>query len=278
MHTHGSVPAFLSQVAHLVSDLPHATYLAETPQQIFYALLLRATCHAVQGRGEQRVARTLRTLRSGRVEAWFGSPRTWSPWLQAGLPVPETLRTVLLGAAPVTRPFLRRLLDVLPPRTTAHCIYRLTEVGPVCPVDAAHNAHWTGSGDLVGPPLTDVEVRVTDAGVVEVRSPSLAPRALRGRALGPWLDTGDLRSLEPAGLSLHRPHRGLPGAHLPGRPGARRRRSALRGAGGRSRRQRWTAFTRRSDGGASTRWRDDRSIPSPHVHRRATATTWPSSG
>jgi acyl-CoA synthetase (AMP-forming)/AMP-acid ligase II len=202
VHTHGNVPVFLDHVGAVVADLPHGSYLAETPQQIFYALLLDATCHVVHGVGEARMRATLELLSTGRIEAWFGSPWTWVRWLERGLPVPDGLRSVLLGSAPVTRPFLRRLLDAVPSDATVRCLYGLSEAGPVCAVDGPQKVGWTGEGDLVGRPLPGVDLRLTDDGDVLVRTDALAARYLGHGPVGPWLDTGDLGVLTDDGLAL----------------------------------------------------------------------------
>jgi acyl-CoA synthetase (AMP-forming)/AMP-acid ligase II len=196
VHTHGTLAAFLGNVARLVEGLDVGSYLAETPQQLFYALLLDATCHVVRGQGEARLGRTLAVLSSGEVRAWFGGPWTWVRWLERGLPVPPTLRTVLLGSAPVTRPFLRRLLAVLPPDADVRCVYGLTETGPVCVADGREKAAREVEGDWVGRPLQGIEVRVRDE--IEVRSAS-CPASL---APGGWLPTGDLGRLGAEGVVL----------------------------------------------------------------------------
>ncbi len=198
VHTHGSLPHFLRHVAGVVEDLPHATYLAETPQQIFYALLLGATCHLVRGRGEKRVQRTLALLEREPIEAWFGSPWTWQTWLSAGRPVPAGLRTVLLGSAPVTQPFLVRLLAALPDACAVRCIYGLTEIGPAAVVDAADKVAWRGDGDLVGAPIAGVVASIDDGEIV-LRSPSLAAY---GSGRLEVLRTGDLGALVDGRLVL----------------------------------------------------------------------------
>lgn len=207
VHTHGNLQAFLDGVEHVAAGLPMDSYLAETPQQIFYAMLRQSTCHLVLGQGEARLRRTLALLASGRVEAWFGSPWTWVRWLDEGRPVPPGLRAVMLGSAPVTRPFLRRLLAALPEQTAVRCLYGLTELGPACLVDAATKRDWEGEGDLVGHPLPGVTIEIREpdaagAGDVWLRSPALAQGYLGEPPLHGVLDTGDLGASTPAGLAL----------------------------------------------------------------------------
>ena len=203
IHTHGNLGHFLAHVKAVVDGLPVSTYLAETPQQIFYALLMRSTCYLVkgQGQGEERLGRTLALLGERPVEAWFGSPWTWQAWLDRGLPAPEGLRTLIFGSAPVSRPFLRRLTDFLPETVTVRCVYGLTEVGPACWIDGREKAHSAAGGDPVGRPLPAVTLRI-EAGEVQVSSPSLAARYMGEGDIGPWLTTGDLGRLDAGGLTL----------------------------------------------------------------------------
>ncbi len=191
-HSHASLAAFLGGVGALVEGLDVRSYLAETPQQIFYALLLDATCHVVRGTGERRLKRTLDLMASGRVGAWFGGPWTWVRWLDAGLPVPRELRTVLLGSAPVTRPFLGRLLRALPASADVRCVYGLTECGPVCVADGREKVDRDGAGDWVGRPLPGVALSLVDE-EVHVRSPGTAPSR---RGPDGAVATGDLGRLD----------------------------------------------------------------------------------
>ena len=48
------MPHWQPPVRGVVADLDLRSYLAETPQQIFYALLLGVTCHLVPGTGVVR--------------------------------------------------------------------------------------------------------------------------------------------------------------------------------------------------------------------------------
>ncbi|MCB9743638.1 MAG: acyl--CoA ligase [Alphaproteobacteria bacterium] len=197
-HTHGSLPGFLAHVRAVAEGLPAESYLAETPQQIFYALLMRSTCYLVTGQGEQRVQRTLKLLQERPIQAWFGSPWTWQRWLARDLPLPQGLRSVLLGSAPVSRPFLRRLLARLGEDVTLRCVYGLTELGPACLIDGREKAALEGEGDPMGAPVAGVELRIWE-GEVQLRAASAAPASLRPDG---WLETGDLGALVDGQLWL----------------------------------------------------------------------------
>lgn len=95
-----------------------------------------------------------------------------------GTKFPPTLRTVLLGGAPVTASFLRRLQARLDPSTRVVALYGMTEAGPVCVATAGEKLAFRGEGDYVGAPLGKVSVDVLDpdpsgVGEVVVSGPSL---------------------------------------------------------------------------------------------------------
>jgi acyl-CoA synthetase (AMP-forming)/AMP-acid ligase II len=201
VHTHGSLAAFLGNVRVAVGGLGFASYVAETPPQLFYGLALGAVCHVAGGRGEGRVRRLWRLMEAGAAEAWFGGPWLWTRWLREGRVPPAGLRALVLGSAPVTAAFLRTLLAVAPAELRVLCLYGLTEAGPVATVDGREKAAWDGEGDLAGRVVPGLQVAVVD-GEVRVAGDAVAPRYLGGPATGPWLATGDLGRLGPDSLVL----------------------------------------------------------------------------
>jgi len=201
VHTHGSLAALLGNVRTTVSGLGFASYVAETPPQLFYGLELGAVCHVARGRGEERVRRLWRLMETGDAEAWFGGPWRWARWLREGRVPPAGLRALVLGSAPVTTAFLRTLLDAAPAELRVLCLYGLTEAGPVASIDGREKAAWGGEGDLAGRVIPGLQVSVAD-GEVCVAGDAVAPRYLGGPATSPWLATGDLGRLGPDGLVL----------------------------------------------------------------------------
>lgn len=194
VHSHATLPAFLDGVRRVAEGLDLSCYLAELPQQIFYALMLRATCVLARGQGERRAKRVAQILQNQPITAWFGAPWTWTERLRQDTPLPRSLRAVILGSAPATRPFLHKLLDRMPPEVVVRCVYGLTEAGPVCMADAREKVARVGPGDWVGRPLDGVTVETPDRRVL-VRSAAVA-RYLEGPPTRPWLDTGDLGILD----------------------------------------------------------------------------------
>jgi acyl-CoA synthetase (AMP-forming)/AMP-acid ligase II len=114
--------------------------------------------------------------------------------------LPSSLRQVLLGAAPVLPPLLRRATALLPD-VEFLAVYGMTEILPVAVTTAAEKLAHAGPGDLLGTPLPGVGVRVDERGELHVTGPNLA----RGYLGGPDLTehaTGDLARLSAGRIVL----------------------------------------------------------------------------
>ena len=182
--SHGAVGDYISNISSAISGLACERFVADTPQQVLYALRLGKTAHVTKGRKQKRARIVMGLLREAAVDAYFGSPYVWMEMrAQAGPspePLPDSMKTVLLGGAPVTPDFLALLRAWLPDRTHVMVLYGMTEVGPVCVVRAEDKLRYEGEGDLVGKPLPGVRIEIDPipgaeegVGEVVVHSPSL---------------------------------------------------------------------------------------------------------
>jgi len=114
--------------------------------------------------------------------------------MRRGRKVPSSVRSLMIGAAPVRAPFLAQLATVLPLHTVAWCVYGTTEVLPVACVSLAEKVAYAGVGDLVGRVLPGLTVRIDEHGQLCVRG----DRMFSGYAGEPPVSehaTGDLASL-----------------------------------------------------------------------------------
>ncbi|MBD9699963.1 acyl--CoA ligase [Flavimobilis sp. GY10621] len=82
--------------------------------------------------------------------------------VEAGTVPARTAATVLVGGAPVTRALLERATRLVP-TTRWVGIYGMTECLPVASVEAATKLAHTGDGDLVGTPVSTVDVQILSA-------------------------------------------------------------------------------------------------------------------
>jgi len=204
---HAALGDYIANISSVVQGLSLERFLADTPQQMLYALRLGKTAWISRGRKRKRARTVLGRIREGAVDAYFGSPYVWMEMMSlaggTGVRLPSSLRTVLLGVAPVTAEFLERLLDWLHPDTEVFVLYGMTEVGPVCAVNARDKIAYRGEGDLVGLPLGSVRLSIEDRGAgagpgeVVVHSGSLYTGYLEqpARPASEGLHTGDLGRL-----------------------------------------------------------------------------------
>ncbi len=205
--THGALDSYLSNIQTVITDARVERFLADTPQQVLYALRLGRTAFTTKGRKRRRAKLVHRLVTEGRVDAYFGSPYIWVEMMAmtgpGRAPLPPTLKTVLLGSAPVTADFLRQLRQWLHADTQVLSIYGLTEAGPVCVGHVHEKLAWQGDGDLVGSPLPGVRVDIDapgeapggdTVGEVVVHSPALYAGYLEQSPRPPdeGLRTGDL--------------------------------------------------------------------------------------
>jgi acyl-CoA synthetase (AMP-forming)/AMP-acid ligase II len=109
---------------------------------------------------------------------------------------PDTLRGVLLGAAPVVPALLRRI-RVAAPTAEVLSIYGMTEAAPLAVATAEEKLTYPGPGDLLGTPLDGVHIDVVDD-VLVVRAPHVCPHYLGEPPLSE-LHTGDLGRVDPDG-------------------------------------------------------------------------------
>jgi acyl-CoA synthetase (AMP-forming)/AMP-acid ligase II len=205
--SHQALDAYFTNLSHLIgahSEGPVRAIMADTPAQVFHALRYGATAYLAKGAPSRRARRFLRLIRQRKVDAYFGSPYIWKEMMRLEaaqrLPLPDSLRLVLLGSSPVTRTFLADLTGWAHPSTRIVCLYGLTEAGPVSVVSARDKLAFDEAGDLVGEPIANVTVSLSPAkaddqhGEIVVGGPSLYTGYLGRpeRADGEGLRTGDI--------------------------------------------------------------------------------------
>ncbi|MEP6620578.1 MAG: class I adenylate-forming enzyme family protein [bacterium] len=118
-----------------------------------------------------------------------------------GRRLPDSVRQVLIGAAPVHATFMDRFRDILPSGATAWCVYGMSEMLPVSSIELSEKLSFEGAGDVVGRPVAGVHVRVTADGELAVRGRNLFTGYLGGPAVEEHL-TGDLARLDDGRIVL----------------------------------------------------------------------------
>lgn len=163
-----------------------------------------------------RLARELGPV-AGKEDSYDGAthlflvPSQLAPILDAvedgSVRLPGTLRTVMLGAAPVLAPFLKRATALLP-GVEFKLIYGMTELLPIAVADGREKlafasgaeAEFTspdgsGEGDFLGEPLPAVGIRVGEDHELYARGPNMCHGYLGEEAMIEHA-TGDLVRLD----------------------------------------------------------------------------------
>jgi acyl-CoA synthetase (AMP-forming)/AMP-acid ligase II len=114
--------------------------------------------------------------------------------------LPRSLRTLLLGSAPVPPAVLRRAVAAAGRETEVLSVYAMTEMLPVAIADSGEKfEHWASAqGDLLGAPVPGIEARVAEDGELLLRGPNRCVGYLGEPPLD-WLATGDLVRLDDRG-------------------------------------------------------------------------------
>ena len=164
---------------------------------------LLAGAHAVLPRhGRFSPARVLRDLERFGATHTFGLSTEYlelaDHCARHGRRLPEALRQILLGGAPIHGAMLERLQPVLAPSTAAWCVYGMTEMLPVARVSLGEKLAYSGAGDLVGTPFPGVSVSLADDGELLVRGPNQCTGYLDKRRDGGH-PTGDLARIDGSG-------------------------------------------------------------------------------
>lgn len=123
------------------------------------------------------VKRFIRELKRRRVTHFFGVAAELQEIVDYLCPrkqtLPQSLREIWIGAAPVHAAFLQEVQTILARDTQVWCVYGMTEILPVARVSLAEKLRYEGDGDLVGECVPGVSARVSMDGELIVRGPNL---------------------------------------------------------------------------------------------------------
>jgi acyl-CoA synthetase (AMP-forming)/AMP-acid ligase II len=196
VHSPAGLAATLAMAAGLV-ELGRGDRVLGTGLHLIGPALLAGAAVVVPPSGGRVEALATATRRLGVSHVTLPLHRAlaWSAAGGAG----SSLRHLWLGSAPVRNQGLRVLAARLP-NVKLVAAYGMTEHLLVSTIDAADRlAHDERDGDLVGPQVDGVRIRVTEDGDIHVSGPALALGYLGEPMPAPELPTGDLGRLDATG-------------------------------------------------------------------------------
>ncbi len=142
-----------------------------------------------------------------KVTTIMGPPSDFVPMIEhceaTKTQFPDSMQHLLLGSAPVTRRFLRRLCDVLPTHTRITCLYGMTENLVVATIDGRFKMDYDCEGDLLGKPAKGVEIKILDDEIL-IKSNQLFSRYFHLKSRNELHDTGDLGVFDKNNLLILR--------------------------------------------------------------------------
>ncbi|MBP6904517.1 MAG: acyl--CoA ligase [Candidatus Pacebacteria bacterium] len=112
--------------------------------------------------------------------------------------LPESLRTVLFGSAPVTKGFLSRFKTITPEQVKVFGVYGATEMLIISTVLMEDKLAYTGDGDFLGTPLPAVKVQISDEHEMLIAGPQMYTHYL-GDSKAEFFFSGDLGTVNENG-------------------------------------------------------------------------------
>ncbi len=144
---------------------------------------------------------------ANKVTTIMGPPSDFVPMIehceQTKTQFPDSMQHLLLGSAPVTRRFLRRLSDVLPAHTRITCLYGMTENLLVATIDGRFKMDYDCEGDLLGKPAEGVEIKIISDEIL-IKSNQLFSRYFHLKSRNEFHETGDLGVFDKNNLLILR--------------------------------------------------------------------------
>jgi acyl-CoA synthetase (AMP-forming)/AMP-acid ligase II len=201
VHSFAGLEESVQHVARMLGDPERLRIATHLPHYMMLSLSMGMPVFAWKQKWP--AAKKLRFIEQNGITNLFGPPSDYVPMIAAlekeGRRFPDSLRWILLGAAPVYPSFLRRLRNVLPPHTRVVCIYGMTENLVVATAELDEKLDFAEPGDLLGRPVDGVEVRIADDGELLLRSGQCYTRYFHESERPPWHATGDLARLRSDG-------------------------------------------------------------------------------
>lgn len=199
VHTAGSLAMSLTLISEQLGLHPEDRVYSDQLHMLVPALIAGATSTIPRhGFAARRVLRDLHRCRATHV---YWAAAQAERVVRAARPLPDSLRLILLGSAPVPSSFLRRFRRALPPAARVYAAYALTEMLPVSWVEMSEKLAYVGPGDLVGAPCRGVEIRIAPDGEVVLKGANLCAGYLGCPPLAE-VATGDIGFLSEGRLVL----------------------------------------------------------------------------
>lgn len=136
----------------------------------------------------------------------FGPPGELLPLIDYckgnGQYLPRSIRHIYLGSAPVYRGFLKKMISIAPKTVSITCIYGMTEILPIAMVDGRLKASHRTTGDLLGKPMDNINIKLANDGELIVSGPHMCEKYLGKTGILSEVQTGDIVKIEKGNIVM----------------------------------------------------------------------------
>jgi acyl-CoA synthetase (AMP-forming)/AMP-acid ligase II len=202
LHSTGAITASILQIARLLEGSQNKRIATHLP---YFAIIgLNAGVEAFLWEYRLSALEQIQFIEKHRITTLFSPPCDYLPMIeyceQTGRLFPACLQHLFFGSAPVHRAFLERILSVLPEHVQLTCLYGMTENLLVAAIDGREKALLpTNTGDILGRPVPEVDIKIASDGEILLKSPQLYTRYLHLDQREEWHASGDLGCIDAEG-------------------------------------------------------------------------------
>lgn len=171
------------------------------PQYVLLGVMLGLESYVYQK--DISPLKLLKFIVANQIQCLFTPPFLIKQWLRYlkknQIPFPPTLKTILLGSAPVYKEFLEELNAWIPTQVNIICLYGMTENLLVASISAQEKLKLEKSpADCLGKPCPGVEIKISSNGEILVHSDQQCLHYLN-HPNSYYIKTGDIGHLDGQG-------------------------------------------------------------------------------
>ncbi len=199
VHTVNTLFNSLKAISQMVNEESQGSIITHLPHFALIGMMINFKTYFWK---EDTSARErYRLIEKNGITTLFGPPTEYLSLInyceQNHLKFPSSLQHLILGSAPVLKPFLKKLRKYTSARIT--CLYGMTENLIVSSVDGDQKINSNSEGDLLGKSHNDLEYYINEDKELFVKSDWLFKRYYAEDSSSDFHATGDLVELDKQG-------------------------------------------------------------------------------
>lgn len=141
-----------------------------------------------------------------KITTLFGPPSDYLEWInyckKTGTKFPKSLTHLIIGSAPIFKPFLNKLIQYIDPSVRITCFYGMTENLFIATIDGREKINYECEGDPLGKPIEGVHLKFGDDGELLVNSEQLFTRYYHLKNRPEYHASGDLAKIDENGVLI----------------------------------------------------------------------------